>query len=583
MHKYLTSKPFSYLTLYFILLCGLIIRTFGINWDANQHLHPDERFLTMVTNNMTFPDSISDYLNPKISTLNPHNIGFDFYVYGTFPLKIVRIASNNLSFDSFAYNNVTLVGRLFSALFDTGIILLLFLIGKTIYNKSTGLLASFIYTFAVLPIQLSHFFAVDTFLVFFITLSFYLLIRYIYSKTDFNKFIFSILIGVSIGFAIACKVSAVLFIPILIFGLFVNCLASKKYSLLFISLLLTLFSSYLSIRFANPESFDTNNFFNISVNSKFIANLKTLKSFNDPDSYFPPGIQWISTKPVTFAFSNNIIWGLGLPFGIVVLIGLVSESYIIYKKFNQSDSYFRFINNNIAILLILIWICELFFYQSVQFSKNLRYFYPIYPFCAIISASVINRFITYLTKRVNKYFLYSLSIISTFIFLIWPMSFLSIYIHDHSRLKASEWIYKNIPSGSILSCDLWDDCLPLSIEDKYMNLYKFETLEVFAPDTPQKWLKLNKQLDTIDYLVITSNRAWGSITKVPNKYPLMSKFYSDLFAGRLKFEKIAEFTSFPKLVIGNWSLVIPDEVAEESFTVYDHPKVMIFKRLPASK
>ncbi|MDO9122536.1 MAG: hypothetical protein Q7U31_12165, partial [Anaerolineaceae bacterium] len=31
-----------------ILLIGAFFRFTGINWDDNYHLHPDERFLTMV-------------------------------------------------------------------------------------------------------------------------------------------------------------------------------------------------------------------------------------------------------------------------------------------------------------------------------------------------------------------------------------------------------------------------------------------------------------------------------------------------------------------------------------------------------
>src|SRR5512142_2348926 len=31
-----------------VLLVAAYFRTVGLNWDAGQHLHPDERFLTMV-------------------------------------------------------------------------------------------------------------------------------------------------------------------------------------------------------------------------------------------------------------------------------------------------------------------------------------------------------------------------------------------------------------------------------------------------------------------------------------------------------------------------------------------------------
>jgi hypothetical protein len=41
-----------------ILLGGALLRFQGINWDSGQHLHPDERFLTMVETAIQWPTSI---------------------------------------------------------------------------------------------------------------------------------------------------------------------------------------------------------------------------------------------------------------------------------------------------------------------------------------------------------------------------------------------------------------------------------------------------------------------------------------------------------------------------------------------
>jgi len=42
---------------------------------------------------------------------------------------------------------------------------------------------------------------------------------------------------------------------------------------------------------------------------------------------------------------------------------------------------------------------------------------------------------------------------------------------------------------------------------------------------------------------------------------------------------VAEFTSYPHIKIGSKQLEIIDDKADESFTVYDHPKIMIFKKV----
>ena len=73
-----------------ILLAGAYLRYTGLDWDLNQHLHPDERFLTMVETSIAPVDSLSQYFDTQTSTLNPHNRGYGFYVYGTLPLFIVR-------------------------------------------------------------------------------------------------------------------------------------------------------------------------------------------------------------------------------------------------------------------------------------------------------------------------------------------------------------------------------------------------------------------------------------------------------------------------------------------------------------
>jgi len=74
-----------------IIMLGAIFRFCDINWDQNRHLHPDERFLTMVGSAMKIPPTFLDYFNPHTSPFNPANIGYTFYVYGMFPVILNKI------------------------------------------------------------------------------------------------------------------------------------------------------------------------------------------------------------------------------------------------------------------------------------------------------------------------------------------------------------------------------------------------------------------------------------------------------------------------------------------------------------
>jgi len=166
------------------------------------------------------------------------------------------------------------------------------------------------------------------------------------------------------------------------------------------------------------------------------------------------------------------------------------------------------------------------------------------------------------------------------IILVYPISFLSIYSRPITRVSASEWIYQNIPQGSTLTFEEWDDGLPLSLPNYPYHFFKTESLFMYGFDTPEKWQKLNDKLAKVDYYLITSNRAYGSTMKLPDKYPQTIAFYQSLFSGTGDFKKVAEFTSYPCFPpFGNkhW-FCFNDDSAEEAFTVYDHPKVMIFQK-----
>lgn len=63
-------------------------------------------------------------------------------------------------------------------------------------------------------------------------------------------------------------------------------------------------------------------------------------------------------------------------------------------------------------------------------------------------------------------------------------------------------------------------------------------------------------------------------------YPQLNDYYQKLFSGELGFEKVAEFVAYPKIeLFGKTLIELPDEEAEETWTVFDHPVFRIYKRL----
>jgi len=113
--------------------------------------------------------------------------------------------------------------------------------------------------------------------------------------------------------------------------------------------------------------------------------------------------------------------------------------------------------------------------------------------------------------------------------------FLNIYRHPNTRVQATDWINKNIPAGSTIAREHWDDGLPLG----NVNNYRFLELALYDSDfNPQKWFTINSQLQESDYFIIASNRLYTPLQKLTdcknlpiNKcYQKTALFYQKLFS-----------------------------------------------------
>ena len=193
---------------------------------------------------------------------------------------------------------------------------------------------------------------------------------------------------------------------------------------------------------------------------------------------------------------------------------------------------------------------------------------PLLPFL-IIAASYLLILIVNRLKNIGVALIFSFSIIT----ILWALAFFSIYTREQTRITASKWIYQNIPSRSKILGEHWDDGLPIPLNSFNPNVYNAEQLTIYEPDNQEKINYYAEKLSKANYVIINSKRLYGTLMYLPEKYPITSKYYSLLFNGKLGYEKIAEFTAYPSIL----GIDINDDTNEETFQVYDHPKVMIFK------
>jgi YYY domain-containing protein len=163
--------------------------------------------------------------------------------------------------------------------------------------------------------------------------------------------------------------------------------------------------------------------------------------------------------------------------------------------------------------------------------------------------------------------------------------------------------------SSTIAVESWDETVPVRVDgrDGY-SIYNGVEVQRQWEDTQQKLDGFVDWLTQSDYVTMSSNRAYAPMSRQPRHYPLTSEYYRAMFSGELGFKLVAVFESYPTLgpfnfpdqettqYLGLWPdptrcplagvptcrnlINVPLPPAEEAFSVYDHPRVLIFQKTP---
>ena len=233
-------------------------------------------------------------------------------------------------------------------------------------------------------------------------------------------------------------------------------------------------------------------------------------------------------------------------------------------------------------LILLSWIVPYFGVTGLFLAKFVRYMAPVVPLLIVMGSGMLVRYwvldIRYFRRIPNIQYLITGVVLLATIF--WSLAFvMGVYGTEHSWIVASRWIYDNVPDGSVLATEHWDDDLPLGLPETGANIgshgYRLVELPMYEDDNEQKYHLLRSRLSEADYVILSTNRLYGAVPNLPERYPMSTRYYQLLFAGELGFEKVAEFTTYPRL----GPFVFNDDASDESFTVYDHPKPIVFQKV----
>lgn len=614
-----------------ILLIALALRTYHVDWADGQLPHPDERStVAFYAPTITWPREPGTFFDPRRSTLNPlwdvDSQTRRSYTYGHFPLYLLVIAAHltqklaplaaalgvpdryvDMMRIAVGVPGYAWVGRVLMALADTVTLLYMFLLGRRVYNRDGGLLALLLGAFTVLQIQLSHFFAVDPISTTFTVAAVYHALRMVETRSWRQ----TVLTGVMAALAIACKFSAA---PILaapgVAGLVIAWQqrregeATRAIPGLLLGAIAILIAGVVFFLVSPFVFLDWENFYKAVIEEQGAM----VRGIAD----FPFTRQYRGTTPYLYFIEQQVRWGMGWFLG---LVGWTAFAWAILKTVAGRAK--------VGEWLILSWLVPYFLITGSFVAKFNRYMVPVVPFLTVLGAGMLWTLAQWLvqrrlgtatavvtvaettatavltatgpavtqsevlatgqvalTTRPTRRLFWLLGSIVWIPTALWALAFVNgVYNREHPFITASKWMYENIPDGSVWITEHWEEGLPLILPIPRGNPaehgWRNVVMPMYEEDTEAKFAILKQNLREGDYYVLATKRLYGALPRLPQRYPMSIRFYELLFSGQLGYELAAEFTAYPRL----FGIEIPDQDADESFWVYDHPRVLIYKKV----
>jgi len=614
-----SGRKWYFPVLLLVLLVGGWLRFTHLDWDGLQHTHPDERYINWVETTIEWSGGPAFWLHPERSSLNPFfwpetntTTGIELplgeprrFTYGHFPLYLTVLAVKGLAAAGtllpgvggyaglgdllnvagrIEYEHLTLVGRALAAAADTITILLVYLLGRRLGGVTAGLLAAAFTGLAVQHIQQAHFGTFDALLTACVTASLWSLARYVEKGNGRNI----ILSGALIGLAVGSKFSAVMLLLPAATAVVWTSMGRPRgrpsarqrfgHGLLLCGALLT-------FALTNP--------FALLQWQAFIEDIARQGAMVRGLVDWPFVAQYRGTVPYAYQIAQQGRWLLGWPLTLAVYGGAAWSLWEWLLRLRGRDHGVQ--TGQFAVLYA--WVFPYFIVTGAFVVKFPRYMLPVLPvmfvFAGLSLAGVLR------CRPLAGWALLALVLLPTGAY---ALAFVQLYSAPHPWVSASDSIYANAPAKARILLEKWDHPLPLDrvTDDDRLSRKKYD-LQLFdpvsRPDDERKLTELLAVVSTSDLIVIASNRNYGPVGLLADTYPLTRAYYRALFDGALGYELVAAATRFPELggiamrsdpfsqADMPWPLglepIRPGDLrpgfADESFTVYDHPLVLVYR------
>lgn len=568
-----------------ILILALFLRMTGTDWDQEGLFHPDERDFLGRAEKLDFAElSNPSRLFTVESRLNP-----GWFNYGSLPLyalagvKAVASPFTELNWNLF---DLRYHGRNLAAVSDAITILLIFLLARRLFDIRAALTAAALAALAVIHIQNAHYTAVDVPMTMFITATVYFSVRFVQE----GRMRDSILAGAMLGFAIASKLSAapvalaiatahILYLaaPILQ-GAQTKSISSENFDFAIRSIIASGATAMITLVISQP--------YMIIDWATYVANATEQSEMVRRIRDYPFTRQYIDTTAYWYQMRQLSTWGLGISLGILVWIALawaIGRSLICRDK---------------SIIVILSFLVPYLLLTGWFEVKFLRYMLPSVPLLIVFSGGFIWWTYDKILPRLHiavKYLAYIIAGVGLLLLIHYAFAYINVFRGEHPAQQVSQWLRDNAEPGSVVIQEHWEEGIP-----NVPELRMHDRLPMYENDNLFKYSTVTELMAGADYLILYSNRLSATIPRLPERYPIGTRFYEMLFNGELGYqyaysaERVPQLFgilywddpyarvnfseppgyTYPQGALFNWNWY---GWADESHTVYEHPHVIVFE------
>lgn len=569
----------------FIYLLLFYTRVVNLDWGLPYPFHPDERNMAVAVQGM----GCRNLTAPVEECFNPH-----FFAYGQLPLYaayglLTLIHGRNQN--EISFSDATIVLRILSALSSMAMVFIAYFLFKRlnrdIFDDVRGrwkhafqffFFLSFI--FCPVLIQFAHFGTTESFLMLLSVLLVYLGVLYLQQAVSLKTYV--AWCGVALGLAVGAKISSLTFVIIPILSLLLSRSQqgegrTERVRLFFEGVVLLGVITATAAIISSPYS--------IIKLSDFLSSLQYESSVATGSMQVFYTRQYDYSLPVLFQFIKILPYAIGEMVLAVAVIG--------FFALPRTKEYG----------LIRLTVFILFMLNAMMYAKWTRFIAPVYPLIIMLAVCTVLTGIRNLFRSVRSLRYVSLALYAYFLiaFTFQGFAFLSVYTTRDVRFQASDWLFDTVKENEVILSETANVVdLPIDENETRARGFKGRVIPFNFYDLDAD-SKLQKQFDSdlasAEYIVVPSRRIFMNHTCVMNPvsnslayektrcerlkhtYPLLNKYYEQLFNGALGYVEVARFSSFPTIpLFGKYQLVFPDEMAEETWTVFDHPVIRIFKR-----